>query len=175
MMAWVHVAVATEHELVSKVVSGGAAAPKVEVAAAAAAAAAASNGSDEDSNGGGGGGLVAAAGGGGGGGENNGGGVGITADVSVILDRVFEGLCRPLKVRVEQVLTGNNTNSVVAFRLSNLLSFYDNTLSALIGHSTMLSRTIQEIETAAFSTMRYAPPAELLLSFPFYRSLSVGL
>ena len=49
------------------------------------------------------------------------------ADVMAVLDRVFDGVCRPFKVRVEQVLT-SQPNLVLAYRLSTLLAFYNHTV-----------------------------------------------
>jgi hypothetical protein len=74
MLAWVHQALASEREFVT-VLFGGDDAPPAHVAASAPVAA-------------GGDGAVA-------GGE--------TLDTAALLDAIFESICRPLKVRVEQV------------------------------------------------------------------------
>jgi hypothetical protein len=50
------------------------------------------------------------------------------SDVTFVLDRIFEGACRPFKVRVEQVLQ-SQPNLIVSFKLSNTLEFYGYTVS----------------------------------------------
>lgn len=47
-----------------------------------------------------------------------------------ILNHIIEGVCRPFKVRVEQVIT-SETGPSTLFRLGNLLKFYSDTLNAL--------------------------------------------
>lgn len=49
-------------------------------------------------------------------------------DLTFVLDRIFEGVCRPFKVRVEQVLQ-SQPNVIVAYKLSNTLEFYSYTVS----------------------------------------------
>lgn len=51
-----------------------------------------------------------------------------TADLSFVLDRVFEGVCRPFKVRVEQVLQ-SQPGLLLSYKLSHLLDFYRCTVS----------------------------------------------
>lgn len=50
------------------------------------------------------------------------------SDATFVLDRIFEGVCRPFKVRVEQVLQ-SQPNLIVAYKLSNTLEFYSYTVS----------------------------------------------
>lgn len=50
------------------------------------------------------------------------------ADLTFVLDRIFEGVCRPFKVRVEQVLQ-SQPNLIVSYKLSNTLEFYSYTVS----------------------------------------------
>lgn len=50
------------------------------------------------------------------------------SDVTFVLDRIFEGACRPFKVRVEQVLQ-SQPSLIVSFKLSNTLEFYSYTVS----------------------------------------------
>lgn len=61
-------------------------------------------------------------------------------DLTFVLDRIFEGVCRPFKVRVEQVLQ-SQPSLITAYKLSNTLEFYSYTVSfkssilyLLIGH-----------------------------------------
>ena len=49
-------------------------------------------------------------------------------DATFVLDRIFEGACRPFKVRVEQVLQ-SQPSLIVSFKLSNTLEFYGYTVS----------------------------------------------
>ena len=50
------------------------------------------------------------------------------SDLKFVLDRIFEGVCRPFKVRVEQVLH-SQPNLIIAYKLSNTLEFYCYTVS----------------------------------------------
>lgn len=50
------------------------------------------------------------------------------SDMIFVLDRIFEGVCRPFKVRVEQVLQSQPT-LIVSYKLSNTLEFYSYTVS----------------------------------------------
>ena len=54
----------------------------------------------------------------------------IEADLTLFLDRIFEGVCRPLKVRVEQVLQ-SQPSLIISYKLSNMLEFYSYTVSEL--------------------------------------------
>lgn len=53
------------------------------------------------------------------------------ADLTFVLDRIFEGVCRPFKVRVEQVLQ-SQPNLIVSYKLSNTLEFYSYTVSCTL-------------------------------------------
>lgn len=44
-------------------------------------------------------------------------------DITFVLDRIFEGACRPFKVRVEQVLQ-SQPSLIISYKLSNTLEFY---------------------------------------------------
>lgn len=48
--------------------------------------------------------------------------------MSFVLDRIFEGACRPFKVRVEQVLQ-SQPSLIVSYKLCNTLEFYSYTVS----------------------------------------------
>lgn len=50
------------------------------------------------------------------------------SDLTFVLDRIFEGVCRPFKVRVEQVLQ-SQPNLIITCKLSNTLEFYSHTVS----------------------------------------------
>lgn len=50
-------------------------------------------------------------------------------DLTFVLDRIFEGVCRPLKARVEQVLQSQAQHLIISYKLSNTLEFYSYTVS----------------------------------------------
>lgn len=52
----------------------------------------------------------------------------IESDLTFVLDRIFEGVCRPFKVRVEQVLQ-SQPSLIISYKLSNTLEFYSYTVS----------------------------------------------
>jgi hypothetical protein len=74
------------------------------------------------------------------------------ADMAFVLDRVFEGVCRPFKVRVEQVLQ-SQPSLLLAYKLNNLLEFYGHTVSELLGHDAALSCTVRDLQDAAQRTV----------------------
>lgn len=59
------------------------------------------------------------------------------ADLTFVLDRIFEGVCRPFKVRVDQVLQ-SQPSLIVSYKLSYTLEFYSYTVSRTI-HSFLFS------------------------------------
>ena len=52
----------------------------------------------------------------------------LDSDLMFVLDRIFEGVCRPFKVRVEQVLQ-SQPSLIISYKLSNTLEFYSYTVS----------------------------------------------
>lgn len=50
------------------------------------------------------------------------------SDLMFVMDRIFEGVCRPFKVRVEQVLQ-SQSSLIISYKLSNTLEFYSHTVS----------------------------------------------
>ncbi|KMS97540.1 hypothetical protein BVRB_5g126010 [Beta vulgaris subsp. vulgaris] len=101
----------------------------------------------------------------------------IEADLTFVLDRIFEGVCRPFKVRVEQVLQ-SQPSLLVSYKLSNQLEFYSYTISDLIGSETVLCQTLWTLKGAAQKTffdilksrgeklLRYPPVVAVDLSPP---------
>ncbi|PIA50433.1 hypothetical protein AQUCO_01300878v1 [Aquilegia coerulea] len=99
------------------------------------------------------------------------------SDVTFVLDRIFEGVCRPFKARVEQVLQ-SQPNLIVAYKLSNTLEFYSYTISDLLGRETALFNTLRILKDAAQQTffdilktrgdklLRYPPLVPVDLSPP---------
>ncbi|KAK4490856.1 hypothetical protein RD792_001571 [Penstemon davidsonii] len=98
-------------------------------------------------------------------------------DLTFVLDRIFEGVCRPFKVRVEQVLQ-SQPNLIISYKLSNTLEFYSHTISDLLGKETALSNTLWALKDAAQKTffdilktrgeklLRYPPLVSVDLSPP---------
>lgn len=76
----------------------------------------------------------------------------VESDMGYVLDRVFEGVCRPFKVRVDQVLH-SQPSLLLAYKVNNLLEFYGHTVSDLLGPGASLSVTIREVCDAAQRTV----------------------
>ncbi|KAK9144192.1 hypothetical protein Sjap_004095 [Stephania japonica] len=103
----------------------------------------------------------------------------LESDMMFVLDRIFEGVCRPFKARVEQVLhSQSQPNLIVSYKLSNTLEFYSYTISELLGRETALSNTLWLLKDAAQQTffdilksrgdklLRYPPLVAVDLSPP---------
>ncbi|XP_010518954.1 PREDICTED: conserved oligomeric Golgi complex subunit 6 [Tarenaya hassleriana] len=98
-------------------------------------------------------------------------------DFTFVLDRIFEGVCRPFKVRVEQVLQ-SQPSLIISYKLTNTLEFYSYTISDLLGRDTALCNTLWMLKDAAQKTffdilktrgeklLRYPPPIAVDLSPP---------
>nr|CAD1840697.1 unnamed protein product [Ananas comosus var. bracteatus] len=71
--------------------------------------------------------------------------------ITFVLDRIFEGACRPFKVRVEQVLQ-SQPSLVVSCKLSNTLEFYSSTITDLLGRETALCNTLWALKDATQQT-----------------------
>ncbi|KAH7687077.1 Conserved oligomeric Golgi complex subunit 6 protein [Dioscorea alata] len=94
-----------------------------------------------------------------------------------VLDRIFEGACRPFKIRVEQVLQ-SQPSLIISYKLSNTLEFYCYTISDLLGRETALCNTLWLLKDAAQQTffnilktrgdklLRYPPLVSVDLSPP---------
>ncbi|XP_010275137.1 PREDICTED: conserved oligomeric Golgi complex subunit 6 [Nelumbo nucifera] len=99
------------------------------------------------------------------------------SDMTFVLDRIFEGVCRPFKVRVEQVLQ-SQPSLIISYKLSNTLEFYSYTISDLLGRETALCKTLSLLKDAAQQTffdilktrgeklLRYPPLVAVDLSPP---------
>ena len=67
-----------------------------------------------------------------------------------ILNHIMEGVCRPFKVRVEQVITSESLPPVL-FRIANLLKFYRDTLSSLFdAKDAIVIITIDEMNQLSY-------------------------
>lgn len=70
---------------------------------------------------------------------------GLEENMQEVVGHITEGVCRPLKVRIEQVIVAE-PGAVLLYKLSNLLKFYHHTISAIIGTSVAsLLITIEEM------------------------------
>ncbi|KAF9617373.1 hypothetical protein IFM89_036294 [Coptis chinensis] len=110
----------------------------------------------------------------------------IESDITFVLDRIFEGVCRPFKARVEQVLQ-SQPSLIVAYKLSNTLEFYSYTISDLLGKETALCNTLRILKDAAQQTffdilktrgdklLRYPPLVAVDLSPPLAVSEGVSV
>ena len=48
-----------------------------------------------------------------------------------ILSGITEGVCRPLKSRIEQILV-SESSAITLYKLTNLIRFYDRTISDIL-------------------------------------------
>eukprot|EP00887_Chlorella_sp_A99_P005804 scaffold1.g5804.t1 len=97
------------------------------------------------------------------------GGVEGAPGIKQLLDAVFESICRPLKVRIEQVLL-SSPPPLLCFRLSQLLSFYLTIVEPMLGHASQLCDALRGCKAMALRAfqeqlrqrgdklLRYPPP-----------------
>ncbi|XP_006628258.1 conserved oligomeric Golgi complex subunit 6 [Lepisosteus oculatus] len=70
---------------------------------------------------------------------------GIEESMQEVVGHITEGVCRPLKVRIEQVIVAE-PGAVLLYKISNLLKFYHHTISGIVGTSAAtLLITIEEM------------------------------
>ncbi|GLD53519.1 conserved oligomeric Golgi complex subunit 6 isoform X2 [Lates japonicus] len=70
---------------------------------------------------------------------------GVEENMQEVVGHITEGVCRPLKVRIEQVIVAE-PGAVLLYKLSNLLKFYHHTISSIIGTGVAsLLITIEEM------------------------------
>uniref|UniRef100_H0V0I0 Conserved oligomeric Golgi complex subunit 6 n=1 Tax=Cavia porcellus TaxID=10141 RepID=H0V0I0_CAVPO len=70
---------------------------------------------------------------------------GVEENIQEVVGHITEGVCRPLKVRIEQVILAE-PGAVLLYKISNLLKFYHHTVSGIVGNSaTTLLTTIEEM------------------------------
>jgi len=70
---------------------------------------------------------------------------GSSGNIASLLDRVFEGVCRPLSTRIEQVLQVNNaTRQLDLFQICLTLSTYSGQLREALGEESALAKTTRE-------------------------------
>ncbi|XP_054707381.1 conserved oligomeric Golgi complex subunit 6-like [Uloborus diversus] len=68
----------------------------------------------------------------------------LESEIQVSLAHITEGLCRPLKVRVEQVLMCEQ-GAVILFKLGSILKFYLHTIRQVINTEAALLNTLEEM------------------------------
>ncbi|XP_068121136.1 conserved oligomeric Golgi complex subunit 6 [Hyperolius riggenbachi] len=70
---------------------------------------------------------------------------GVEDHIQEVVGHITEGVCRPLKVRIEQVIIAE-PGAVLLYKISNLLKFYHHTISGIVGTSaSTLLTTIEEM------------------------------
>ncbi|XP_069747825.1 conserved oligomeric Golgi complex subunit 6 isoform X4 [Narcine bancroftii] len=70
---------------------------------------------------------------------------GVEENIQQVVGHITEGVCRPLKVRIEQVIVAE-PGAVLLYKLSNLLKFYHHTISGIVGNcAATLLITIEEM------------------------------
>ncbi|XP_029458622.1 conserved oligomeric Golgi complex subunit 6 [Rhinatrema bivittatum] len=70
---------------------------------------------------------------------------GVEENIQEVVGHITEGVCRPLKVRIEQVIIAE-PGAVLLYKISNLLKFYHHTIGGIVGNSaTTLLTTIEEM------------------------------
>ncbi|CAL9683822.1 unnamed protein product [Knipowitschia caucasica] len=70
---------------------------------------------------------------------------GVEENMQEVVGHITEGVCRPLKVRIEQVIVAE-PGAVLLYKLSNLLKFYHHTICSIIGTSAAsLLMTVDEM------------------------------
>ncbi|XP_050411932.1 conserved oligomeric Golgi complex subunit 6 [Patella vulgata] len=67
------------------------------------------------------------------------------SQIEDVLGHITEGVCRPFKVRVEQVLLSEQ-DAVTLYKLDNLLKFYHNTIRQIVNNEAALLSTLIEIQ-----------------------------
>ena len=70
-----------------------------------------------------------------------------------LVDRDMSGAVRILRQRVEQVIQ-TNEETILAFRLANLINFYKSTFSRLVGSTSVLVEAMGTLETEALRQFR---------------------
>ncbi|XP_063060336.1 conserved oligomeric Golgi complex subunit 6 [Engraulis encrasicolus] len=70
---------------------------------------------------------------------------GVEDNMQEVVGHITEGVCRPLKMRIEQVIVAE-PGAVLLYKLSNLLKFYHHTISGIVGTSVAaLLMTMEEM------------------------------
>jgi len=67
-----------------------------------------------------------------------------------MLTGISEGVCRPLKSRIEQILV-SESSAIVLYKLTNLLRFYENTIFDILKCKSALCLTLYELQQLSYS------------------------
>ena len=68
-----------------------------------------------------------------------------------VLSNITEGVCRPLRNRVEQILLSEH-GAVILYRLTNLIRFYGNTIKQVISsNKSTLIETLDDLDQLAYN------------------------
>lgn len=98
----------------------------------------------------------------------------MTFDLFGVMDAIFEPVCRPFQMRLDQVLV-LKPGALVVFQICQLLDFYVRTMRKIIGEKTLL-HALNESKQAAFvifyeilkeygdKLQRFPPPISSTLS-----------
>ncbi|KAL4534295.1 hypothetical protein Ndes2437B_g03579 [Nannochloris sp. 'desiccata'] len=109
-----------------------------------------------------------------------------TITISQLLSIVFEGICRPLRVRIEQVII-SSPPPLLSFRLAQLVAFYLHTVDGMLGVASPLSDTLRACHSMAMRSfyehlkhggdrlVRYPPPPPSDLSLPAQLAEGIAL
>jgi conserved oligomeric Golgi complex subunit 6 len=109
-----------------------------------------------------------------------------TITISQLLSIVFEGICRPLRVRIEQVII-SSPPPLLSFRLAQLIAFYLHTVDSMLGVASPLSDTLRACHSMAMRSfhehlkhggdrlVRYPPPPPSDLSLPSQLAEGIAL
>ena len=62
------------------------------------------------------------------------------------LSAITDGVCRPLRVRVEQVIVSQASGIVVCYKLANLLRFYSGLMPSFLNSTSSMLTTCKEME-----------------------------
>ncbi|GAA5872099.1 hypothetical protein JCM16303_000978 [Sporobolomyces ruberrimus] len=97
--------------------------------------------------------------------------------VKSLLDKDFEGCGRPLKIRVQQTVKSQES-SIMAYRISTLIHFYQVTMERTIGSDALMSQVLSELMDHSYevffetlraqgrSFLRFVQPPAAALSAP---------
>ncbi|GAA5901349.1 Golgi transport complex subunit COG6 [Sporobolomyces salmoneus] len=97
--------------------------------------------------------------------------------VKTLLDKDFEGCGRPLKIRVQQTVKSQES-SIMAYRISTLIHFYQVTMERTIGPDALMSQVLSELMDHSYevffetlraqgrSFLRFVQPPAAALSAP---------
>jgi len=69
---------------------------------------------------------------------------------ATVLAGATEGVCRPLKTRVEQILV-SEPGAVILYRLTNLIRFYEGTVSNVVKVECGLTQTLADLHRLSYS------------------------